>query len=137
MMRGLPPWEIELMEEFIVAAVAAAREALRARARARSRPARRNLTLRPGADTPLWNELVRQLRPHLRRYGSKAQLARLLGVPRQRLQDCLKAKSASLDAERTLLLLGWLGFFRRGGAIVPVVRPGRRPRRAPPVPGNV
>jgi hypothetical protein len=53
---------------------------------------------------------VRQVRPHLRKYGAKAQLARLLGLPRQRLQDCLKAGSASLDAEHTLLLLGWLGF---------------------------
>ena len=81
--------------------------------------------------------LVRQIRPHLRRYGAKAKLARLLGVPRQRLQDCLKVKSACLDAERTLLLLGWLGFFHRGGEIIPVIRPGRRSRRGPVVPGNV
>jgi len=74
----------------------------------------------------------------LRKYGAKAQLARLLGLPRQRLQDCLKAGSASLDAERTLLLLGWLGFFQRGGELTPVVRPGRpRHKSAQPVPGNV
>ena len=95
--------------------------------------------MRPGTDTPLWNELVRRIRPHLHRRGSKAQLARLLGVPRQRLQDCLKKKSASLDAERTLLLLGWLGFFQRGGVITPSVRPGRPRRQAgePSVPGNL
>ena len=133
---GRSPWEIELLERLVAAALAAGRAALRARALARHRPSRRNLTLRPGADTPRWNELVRQIRPHLRRYGAKAKLARLLGVPRQRLQDCLKAKSACLDAERTLLLLGWLGFFQRGGEIIPVVRPGRRPRREPVVPGN-
>lgn len=127
------------MEYLITSAIKAGREALKARTQVRPRPVRRSLTLRPGPDTPLWNELVRQIRPHLRRYGAKAQLARLLGVPRQRLQDCLKTKSASLDAERTLLLLGWLGFFQRGGEIIPVVRPGRRPRRkgAPVVPGNV
>ena len=108
-------------------------------ARERARTPRRGLTLRPGRDTPLWNELVRQVRPHLRKYGAKAQLARLLGLPRQRLQDCLKAGSASLDAERTLRLIGWLGFFQRGGELLPVVRPGRPPRRpgAPSVPGNV
>ena len=98
-----------------------------------------SLTLRPGPETPLWNALVRQVRPHLRKYGAKAQLARLLGLPRQRLQDCLKAGSACLDAERTLLLIGWLGFFQRGGELTPVVRPGRprRQKTAPPVPGNV
>ena len=65
-------------------------------------------TLRPGLNTPLWNALVREALPLLRRRGSKAQLARILGVPRQRLQDCLKAKTACLDAERTLLLLCWV-----------------------------
>lgn len=65
-------------------------------------------TLRPGPNTPLWNTLVREALPLLRRRGSKAQLARILGVPRQRLQDCLKAKTACLDAERTLLLLCWI-----------------------------
>ncbi|MBI2498337.1 MAG: hypothetical protein HYV75_10650 [Opitutae bacterium] len=123
------PLALELVEMLIAAAV-----------RRRHRPPGRGLTLRPGPDTPLWrDELVRQVRPHLRKYGAKAQLARLLGLPRQRLQDCLKAGSASLDAERTLLLLGWLGFFQRGGELTPVVRPGRRSRQpgAPPVPGNV
>lgn len=128
------------VDELVAAARASAarqRERARARQAARGRP-RRGLTLRPGRETPLWNELVRQIRPHVRRYGSKAQLARLLGVPRQRLHDCLKAKSACLDAERTLLLLGWLAYFERGGEITPVVRPGRSPARgAPAVPGLV
>jgi len=133
---------IELLEMLIAAAAKASAEAAAARAKAarrRHRAPRRGLTLRPGPDTPLWRELVRQMRPHLRKYGAKAQLARLLGLPRQRLQDCLKAGSASLDAERTLLLLGWLGFFQRGGELTPVVRPGRPSRKpgAPPVPGNV
>lgn len=133
---------IELLELLIAAAARAANATAVARAKAarrRNREPRRGMTLRPGPDTPLWRELVRQVRPHLRKYGAKAQLARLLGLPRQRLQDCLKAGSASLDAERTLLLLGWLGFFQRGGKITPIVRPGRRPRRpgSSPVPGNL
>jgi len=128
------------VEKLIDAATKAATEAIAARAAAarhRQRTPRRGLTLRPGPDTPLWRELVRQVRPQLRKYGAKAQLARLLGLPRQRQQDCLKAGSASLDAKRTLLL-GWLGFSRRGGELTPVVRPGRPPRKSThPVPGNV
>lgn len=88
------------------AAEAAARRAMKS---IRHRYRRRvGATLRPGAATPLWNELVSQAQPLLRKRGSKAQLARLLKLPRQRLQDCLKAKSACLDAERTLLLLCWI-----------------------------
>lgn len=68
----------------------------------------RNETLRPGAATPLWNELLRQAQPFLKKRGSKARLARLMGLPRQRLHDCLKAQNACLDAERTLLLLCWI-----------------------------
>lgn len=79
-----------------------------AAARRKRRTPRRGLTLQPGPDTPLWNELVRQVRLHLRKRGSKAQLARILGVSRQRLQVCLKAERGCLDAERTLLLLAWL-----------------------------
>ena len=136
---GPTPLPLALVEDLIFAATEAARAARKAQARARPRPRRRSLTLRPGPETPLWNALVRQVRPHLRKYGAKAQLARLLGLPRQRLQDCLKAGSACLDAERTLLLIGWLGFFQRGGELTPVVRPGRprRQKTAPPVPGNV
>ena len=78
------------------------------------RPPKRGLTLQVGIDTPLWNELVRQVVPLLRKRGSKVHLGRLLGVPRQRLQVCLKAKTAYLDAERTLLLLAWLASQHRG-----------------------
>jgi hypothetical protein len=139
---GPPPLAYELVEDLIRAAAEAATKAAAARAaeaRCRHRPARARLTLRPGLETPLWNELVRQIRPHLRKYGAKAQLARLLGLPRQRLHDCLKAGSASLDAERTLQLMGWLGFFQRGGQLVPVLCTGRPPKRrgGPAVPGNV
>lgn len=102
----------ELAIRLFEAALDAASRADTAR-RARRRP-RRGITLQPGPDTPLWNELVRQVTPHLRKRGSKVRLARLLGVPRQRLQVCLKAQTACLDAERTLLLLGWLAARSRG-----------------------
>ncbi len=98
------PFELAL--QLFQAALGAASRA--ADARRRRRAPKRGLTLQPGPDTPLWNELVRQVRPHLRQRGSKAQLARLLGLPRQRLQVCLKAERGCLDAERTLLLLAWL-----------------------------
>ncbi len=96
---------------FFEAADAAARKALRPRV---SRAAKRGQILQPGAATPLWNELVKQALPLLKKRGSKAQLARLLGLPRQRLQDCLKAKTACLDAERTLFLLCWVTAQRQG-----------------------
>lgn len=68
----------------------------------------------PGPDTPLWNELVRQVKPHLHPRGSKNLLAHLLGIPRQRLHRCLTARRSFLDAERTLLLLVWLQTRRQG-----------------------
>jgi hypothetical protein len=97
--------------------------ARKAAARVRRPAPRRGAILAPGADTPLWNELVRQVVPLLRPWGSKAQLARLLGLPRQRLQVCLKAKTACLDAERTLLLLGWLAARYRACAFPEPSRP--------------
>src|SRR5437764_1740847 len=97
-------------------ALAAASRAMDARRRRRA--PKRGLTLLPGADTPLWNELVRQVRPHLRKRGSKVQLARLLGLPRQRLHVCLKADRGCFDAERTLLLLAWIYARQQGREII-------------------
>lgn len=95
------------MEGLYLAADAAAQAA--ARQGRRLRPAiTRNHALKPGPATPLWNELVKRALPHLSKRGSKARLARILGVPRQRLHDCLKARRACLNAERTLLLLCWI-----------------------------
>src|ERR1035441_66327 len=74
----------------------------------------RYTALQPGPDTPLWNELAAAAAKFLRRRGEKAQLARLLGVPRQRLHLLLVAKTACPDAERTLLLLHWLHSRQRG-----------------------
>ena len=75
---------------------------------------KRGRCLAPGAGTPLWNELMARAAPHLRKRGRKAHLARLLGLPRQRLQDVLKARTACLDAERTLWLLSWVAAREQG-----------------------
>jgi hypothetical protein len=88
-----------------------------ARASARKRGLPRNpggATLRPGAGTPLWKQLVAQARPLLKRRGEKAQLARLLGVHRQAVNEYFVSESRMPDAERTLLLLAWLDARRRG-----------------------
>jgi hypothetical protein len=62
----------------------------------------------------LWNELAEAARAQLRRYGDKAGLARVLGVPRQRVHQYLVDKSACPDAERTLWLLAWAHARRNG-----------------------
>ncbi len=107
-------------------------EAAAASARAAARAGRlvfprrkRGLILSPGPGTPLWNVLLTRAAPHLRKRGSKAQLARMLGLPRQRLQDCLKARSACLDAERTLMLLCWLARRSRAASCWPDPDRGR------------
>lgn len=78
------------------------------------RRTRRGATLRPGKDTPLWNELRAQIRPHLRRRGEQANLARVLGLPRQRVHAFMSSGTQMPDAERTLQLLAWLLVARRG-----------------------
>jgi hypothetical protein len=70
--------------------------------------------MRPGPDTPLWNELARACAGRLAKYGDKAKLARVLGVSRQRLHVLLVARTACADAERTLQLLAWLNARRQG-----------------------
>ena len=64
--------------------------------------------MRPGLDTPLWQAVVRAVRPHLRERGAKALLARELGVHRARVGEFFIKETAMPDAERTLLLLTWL-----------------------------
>lgn len=111
------PASLKLVADLILDLYAVAATSARAAAKQGRRMvprSQRNRTLRPGAGTPLWNELVKQAQPFLRQRGTKAQLARVLGVPRQRLQDCLKTRSACLDAERTLLLLCWVVAQRQG-----------------------
>jgi len=65
-------------------------------------------TLRPGSNTPLWNRLRSQAAPLLKRRGEKAQLARLLGVHRQAINEYFVSETRMPDAERTLLLVEWL-----------------------------
>ncbi len=103
----------ELSLALFEAAAASARAAARLMLVEKSRP-RVGQTLRPGPATPLWNTLVKQARPHLRKRGEKVKLARILGLPRQRIQDCLTAGTACLDAERTLLLLCWVARRQHG-----------------------
>jgi hypothetical protein len=81
----------------------------------RRRPRGSQKTLKPGLDTPLWNELAEAVRGRLTRYGEKARLARVLGVPRQRVHELILARRYMPDAERTLLLLTWLSAREKGG----------------------
>ena len=71
-------------------------------------------TLRPGPETPLWNELRGQLRLHLKKRGEQVRLARVLGLPRQRVNDFVTGGGKMPDAERTLQLLTWLAAARQG-----------------------
>jgi hypothetical protein len=108
---------LELPVVLATALMAAASESVRASVKAyqRSRRPRQGETLKPGADTPLWNELVSAVRAQLTgRYGEKARLGRVLGLPRQRVNDFLKNDTYLPDAERALLLLVWLQLRRQG-----------------------
>jgi hypothetical protein len=99
----------------LAGSVAMARHTVQAfRVESRRRSRKGGATLRPGRETPLWNELRRQLRPHLRKYGHQANLGRLLGLPRQRVNAYVTRCSQMPDAERTLQLLAWLYAVRSG-----------------------
>ncbi len=77
---------------------------------------RKGATLRPGKDTPLWNALVTEIRPLLRRYGTQVALGRLLGLDRQTIHACFVARTRMPDAERTLQVLTWLIAFRKNAS---------------------
>lgn len=94
-----------LLELIETAAVEVAREL---RKRTKPKPVKRGGTVRPGVETPHWLALVELVRPHLRRRGAKALLARELGLHRSRVTHFFTANSAMPDAERTLVLLLWL-----------------------------
>ena len=79
------------------------------RSEARRPRLKRGATLRPSADTPLWNALSAAVKPHLRRRGDRALLAREMEVHRARVGEFFGRQSAMPDAERTLRLLLWLG----------------------------
>ncbi len=101
---------LRLMMPIVDLLILAAEESAKAARKSYKEPRRkqRGGTLRPGPDTPLWNELAGAARAQLGRYGEKARLARIMGVPRQRVHDFLRSSSACPDAERTLLLLAWV-----------------------------
>ena len=112
----IPP-QGELPAALALALFEAAAASARAAAGRLQRPTvrhRQGATLRPGPDTPLWNELGKQARGLLRKRGERAKLARLLGIPRQRITDYLRGGRGCPDAERTLLLLCWVARRQRG-----------------------
>jgi hypothetical protein len=106
----VPPFD--LIEDLARALAGEVTKAFRVEGRRRSR--RGGRTLRPGRETPLWNELRRQLRPYLKQYGHQANLGRLLGLPRQRINAYVTGGNQMPDAERTLQLLVWLRAVRSG-----------------------
>lgn len=99
----------ELIAEAAAVMAAAAPKEVRSHGRRRG-----GKTLRPGPETPLWNELRAQLRPLIVKHGEQAQLARILGLPRQRVNDFVTGGGKMPDAERTLQLLAWLMAAKHG-----------------------
>ena len=80
----------------------------RKRADARRPRVKRGATLRPSAETPLWNALAAAVKPRLRKRGDRALLARELDVHRARIGEYFFDANAMPDAERALQLLVWL-----------------------------
>lgn len=99
--------------DILVSGAQAAAKAARQKYRDATR-LRRGSALHPGPDTELWNELAKAAEKLLTRYGEKANLARYLGVSRQRVHLLLVAKTACPDAERALQLLAWVNARRAG-----------------------
>lgn len=62
----------------------------------------------------MWNSCAALLRAEVRPYGTKARLARYLGIPRQRLHDYLTKPSRIPDAEIALRLMHWLAEKQQG-----------------------
>lgn len=83
-------------------------------------------TLRPGRNTPFWNALRAELRPFLRRYGTQARLGRVLGLPRQRVNEFVTRGGTMPDAERTLQLVAWLVAAKRRSEQKQTTKAGRR-----------
>lgn len=94
--------------------VAAETGAKRAQAALRKRQ-RAGIVRRQGADTPMWNLVLTELRGALGARGAKMRLARYLGVPRQRVHNFVGEKSRLPDAELALRMLHWLAEQRATG----------------------
>lgn len=106
---GIMPPTAPFAELMLLLGRVAVEQAQRAAQRRKdARRPRKGSTLRPGDDTPLWNAVVEQIRPHLRMRGAKSSLARVLEVPRQRVQDYFVSGTQMPDAERMLHILLWL-----------------------------
>lgn len=105
----LPVMLAEILAEAALAFVENRRRAFRL-----ARRPRVGATLRPGRDTPLWNALVAEIRPHLKKYGAQVNLGRLLGLDRQAVHTYFVARTRMPDAERALQLLTWLIAVRKG-----------------------
>ena len=119
--QGLPPqmWPVEIMVRLLTELGALAVEhAQRANQRRKeARRPRKGATLRPGDETPLWSAVVEKVRPHLRVRGAKANLARVLEVPRQRVHDYFVAGTQMPDAERMIHVLLWLAARETDGPV--------------------
>jgi hypothetical protein len=102
--------QLEFVLELVADLTEAAAETIRLTrcAAAEARRPRRGATLRPGVRTPLWNILATAVRKQFTRRGDKVRLGRILGLPRQRINDLFRGRKHLPDAERTLLLLVWL-----------------------------
>ena len=74
-------------------------------------------TVRPGAETPMWNACVAILRQELKVHGTKVRLARYLGIPKQRVTDFLTNKTRMPDPETLLRILNWLAHKQAGSDI--------------------
>ena len=105
--------QLEPLTDALTVAAQATAKAVRRKYRETTRK-KGYTALRPGSETPLWNELARACEAQLTRYGEKARLARILGVTRQRVHLLLVSKTACADAERTLQLLAWLADRHKG-----------------------
>ncbi len=118
--RVLPPQPgaVELMMGLLgeLGSLAVEQAQRSAQRRREARRPRRGSTLRPGDETPLWNAVVAKVRPHLNARGAKANLARVLEVPRQRVHDYFVTGSQMPDAERMIHVLLWLASREAPGA---------------------
>jgi hypothetical protein len=110
------PAQLEIQADLAIALVEAAVKAARAAAASGPlrRRSRRGQTLKPGVDTPLWNALSAAVTAEFKRRGERVRLARVLGLPRQRLTEILRTRRHLPDAERALMLLVWLHARRHG-----------------------
>lgn len=116
MSMGMPAGSMTVLSDIVTTLLEeAAARVLDEREKRRFRNRRRvGATLRPGKDTPLWNDLRKAVRFATGRRGDQAMLGRILGLPRQRVNSYLTSGKQMPDAERTLLLLGWLSAKRAG-----------------------